>query len=105
VVGEPVTSLVHQRWPGLDLARVSLGTTPTPIRPLRLSGVPDGVALWVKAEDSFGGPEWGGNKVRKLEWIIPEAQRRAIADLGTALGGPVLWLNTHGPRPDTPTPG
>ena len=32
--------------------------------------------LWVKDEGAYGDGGWGGNKVRKLEWLLPDAQRR-----------------------------
>ena len=39
----------------------------------RLTGLRDG--LWLKDESPFG-TAWGGNKVRKLEWTLPDAKRR-----------------------------
>ena len=53
------------------LPHVALGEGPTPVRPL--TGLRDG--LWVKDESAYG-TAWGGNKVRKLEWILPDAKRR-----------------------------
>ena len=34
----------------------------------------------------------------ELEPVYTGKALAAIADLGTSLPGPVLWLNTHGPR-------
>jgi D-cysteine desulfhydrase len=51
-----------------SLPHVSLGDGPTPVRALD-----DG--LWVKDESGYG-TLWGGNKVRKLEFILPDAKRR-----------------------------
>lgn len=81
--------LLHQRWPGLDLGHVVLGTGPTPVT--RLEGLVDGVELWMKDESRFGDGGWGGNKVRKLEWIIPEAKRRHSRTLFTVGGIGTHW--------------
>ena len=76
---------LHDRFPALraSLPRVALGEGPTPVRPL--PGLSDG--LWLKDESPYG-TLWGGNKVRKLEWILPHAKgrgRRTILTFG-ALG-------------------
>jgi D-cysteine desulfhydrase len=64
---------LHERFPALRdaLPRVALGEGPTPVRPL--PGLREG--LWLKDESPYG-TAWGGNKVRKLEWILPDAKRR-----------------------------
>ena len=86
----------------LDLGHVALGMAPTPVRPLDLGFDAD---VWVKDESTFGDPAggaWGGNKVRKLEWIIPEAHRRgarsvlSVGGIGTHWG---LALATYGAQP------
>lgn len=51
-----------------------LGTYPTPIERLE-SLDQSGVAVWVKRDDQTH-PVYGGNKVRKLEHILPEVKRR-----------------------------
>ncbi len=56
---------------------------PTPVRPLSLDGVPDG-RLYCK-DDSRSCPSYGGNKPRKLEWVI-----------GAALAGGARRLVTTG---------
>jgi D-cysteine desulfhydrase len=69
-------ALLHQRYPVLRerLPFVRLGEGPSPVR--RLGGLgPGGGELWVKDEGAYGGP-WGGNKVRKLEWVLPDVRRR-----------------------------
>jgi D-cysteine desulfhydrase len=86
--GDP-TSHLHRRWPGLDLGRVPLGRAPTSVRRIEVPGLPDGV--WCKAEDTFGDGAWAGNKVRKLEWIIPEAKRRGVRTLFTVGGIGTHW--------------
>ena len=45
----------------------------------------------MKDESVFGDGAWGGNKVRKLEWIIPEAQRRGSSTLFTVGGIGTHW--------------
>ncbi|CAM3192680.1 pyridoxal-phosphate dependent enzyme [Nocardioides dubius] len=82
-------SQLHRRWPGLDLTRRPLGTAPTRVEQVDIPGVADG--LWVKRDDEFGDGPWGGNKVRKLEWIIPEAQRRGVRTLFTVGGIGTHW--------------
>lgn len=51
-----------------NVPHVALGDGPTPVRELDNG-------LWVKDESGYG-TLWGGNKVRKLEFILPEAKRR-----------------------------
>ena len=84
-------SSLHARFPGLTLEHLALGTGPTPVR--RLEGVErlDGVDLWLKDESGYGDGGWGGNKVRKLEWIIPEAWRRGTRTLFTVGGIGTHW--------------
>ncbi|MFL6158933.1 MAG: 1-aminocyclopropane-1-carboxylate deaminase/D-cysteine desulfhydrase [Marmoricola sp.] len=80
---------LHDRFPGLDLGHVALGTAPTPVR--RLDGLVDGTDLWLKDESRFGDGAWAGNKVRKLEWILPEAKRRGVRTLFTVGGIGTHW--------------
>lgn len=80
-------TLLHELFPGADLPHVALGVRPTPVRPLPSWG-PD---VWLKDESLFGDGGWGGNKVRKLEWIIPEAHRRGSRTLFTVGGIGTHW--------------
>ncbi|HEY1586869.1 MAG TPA: hypothetical protein VGH63_14345, partial [Polyangia bacterium] len=58
-----------------------LGRFPT--RVARVDGlVPPSVELWVKHDDESG-TAYGGNKVRKLEFILGEARARGAARLVT----------------------
>jgi D-cysteine desulfhydrase len=68
-------SLLHARFPALatTLPRAELCDLPTPVR--RLSGLERGRELWVK-DDARSAPLWGGNKPRKLEWILGDARAR-----------------------------
>ncbi|MCO5315768.1 MAG: pyridoxal-phosphate dependent enzyme [Solirubrobacterales bacterium] len=83
---------LHDREPELarNLPRLQLGTTPTPVR--RLTRISDGPAeVWVKDEGAFGDGAWGGNKVRKLEWILPEVARRRRRSIITFGGLGTNW--------------
>ncbi|MGN0063476.1 MAG: 1-aminocyclopropane-1-carboxylate deaminase/D-cysteine desulfhydrase [Nocardioides sp.] len=84
-----MTSGLHRRWPGLDLGRTVLGSAPTGVRRLELPGLVGEV--WCKEENTFGDGAWAGNKVRKLEWIIPEAHRRGVRRVFTVGGIGTHW--------------
>jgi 1-aminocyclopropane-1-carboxylate deaminase len=72
-----------QRFP-----RHSLTFGPTPIQPLRrLSAQLGGtVELYAKREDCNSGLAFGGNKTRKLEYLIPEALSQGCDTL-VSIGG------------------
>lgn len=62
-----------------------------------------GLGIWVKEDGAFGAGGWGGNKVRKLEWLLPDAQRRGrrsiltFGGLGTNWGlATALYAREHG---------
>ncbi|GAA1739573.1 1-aminocyclopropane-1-carboxylate deaminase/D-cysteine desulfhydrase [Aeromicrobium alkaliterrae] len=80
-------TFLHDRFPGADLPHVPLGARPTPVRRLESWGS----NVWLKDESAFGDGHWGGNKVRKLEWIIPEAHRRGRRTLFTVGGIGTHW--------------
>ncbi|MEJ7633739.1 pyridoxal-phosphate dependent enzyme [Aeromicrobium sp.] len=77
------------RFPTADLPFIGLGTSPTPVRRLDRLGLD--AEVWLKDESVFGDGGWGGNKVRKLEWIIPEAHRRGKDTLFTVGGIGTHW--------------
>jgi len=54
--------------------RVLLGETPTPLRPLDRLSAELGRPLYVKRDDLVG-PALGGNKTRKLEYLLAEARQ------------------------------
>lgn len=85
-------SRLHEMFPVLrqSLPRISLGTAPTPVRSLD-AREDHGARIWLKDEGSYGDGGWGGNKVRKLEWIIPEAKRRGKNYLLTVGGLGTNW--------------
>jgi D-cysteine desulfhydrase len=68
---------------------------PTPVRELR-------PGLWLKDEGVFGDGGWGGNKVRKLEYLLAAAPRRTILTFGgraTNWGlATALYGRAHGQR-------
>ena len=73
----------------MDVAKVALGTFPTPVE--RISGLlPDRVELWVKRED-LSGAAYGGNKVRKLEYLLADALALGRTRVVT-IGG---WGSNH----------
>ena len=106
------------RFPGTKtLAHVTLGCFPTPVEPVpelaRLLGIH---SLFVKRDD-VSGSAYGGNKVRKLEFLLGQAlaeSRRAVITFGglgsnhvraTAVYGGQLGLQVHAvlaPQPSTP---
>lgn len=73
-----------------------LGQWPTPVEPLDLTG---GGRLWVKREDRCARP-YGGNKVRKLEWLLPvlAEQRDALVTFGAVGSNHVLATATYARR-------
>lgn len=90
---------LHERFPELaeTLPHLALSERPTPVRELARLGV------WVKEDGDFGMGGWGGNKVRKLEWLLPDAKRRGrrsiltFGGLGTNWGlATALYGREHG---------
>ena len=69
---------LERRFPELRgrLPRLALATLPTPVQRLgALERDVDVAGLWVKRDDLTGVP-YGGNKVRKLEWLLADALAR-----------------------------
>jgi D-cysteine desulfhydrase len=94
-----LTSHIHERFPALaeTFPHLVLSERPTPVHELA------GLGIWVKEDGAFGAGGWGGNKVRKLEWLIPDAKRRGRASiltfggLGTNWGlATALYAREHG---------
>jgi len=92
---EPRGALLHRLEPELTgtLPHMPLSQRPTPVR--RLTGLErycDGQArVWLKDDGAYGSGGWGGNKVRKLEWILPEALRRGSRTILTVGGLGTNW--------------
>jgi D-cysteine desulfhydrase family pyridoxal phosphate-dependent enzyme len=67
----------------INLPRIQLAHLPTPVEPLpRLSAALGGPSLWVKRDDQTG-LAFGGNKTRKLELLLAEAQAHGARMLCT----------------------
>jgi 1-aminocyclopropane-1-carboxylate deaminase len=70
-----------------DFPRYPLTFGPSPILPLtRLSAHLGGATIWAKREDCNSGLAYGGNKIRKLEYLVPEALEQG-ADTLVSIGG------------------
>src|SRR3954463_5912887 len=75
----------------IELDRVPLGSGPTPVRELTELGSSRGEApLWIKDDGKYSA--LGGNKARKLEWLLADARRRRKS---TILTGGAFGTN-HG---------
>jgi 1-aminocyclopropane-1-carboxylate deaminase/D-cysteine desulfhydrase-like pyridoxal-dependent ACC family enzyme len=92
-------SLLARRWSGLaTIPRVPLATLPTPVE--RFPELPEGreaAELWVKRDD-LTSRRYGGNKVRKLEWLLGDAQARGctvVVTTGAFGSNHVLATATH----------
>jgi 1-aminocyclopropane-1-carboxylate deaminase len=70
-----------------DFPRYPLLFGPSPVHPLeRLSAHLGGASIWAKREDCNSGLAFGGNKTRKLEYLVPDALARG-ADTLVSIGG------------------
>ncbi|MEU6782774.1 1-aminocyclopropane-1-carboxylate deaminase [Nonomuraea angiospora] len=70
-----------------DFERYPLLFGPSPVHRLdRLSGHLGGARVWAKREDCNSGLAFGGNKTRKLEYLIPDALAQG-ADTLVSIGG------------------
>ena len=81
-----MTALLHERFPSLreTIPYVRLGEPPSPVLPLAALSEGSGCDVWLKDDGAYGAPQ-GGNKVRKLEWILPDVEargRRTIVTVG-----------------------
>lgn len=65
------------------IPRLPLGTFPTPLVPLSRLGAELGIDLWLK-RDECSGLALGGNKTRKLEYILADARRHGHDTVVTA---------------------
>jgi 1-aminocyclopropane-1-carboxylate deaminase len=70
-----------------DFPRYPLTFGPSPVHPLeRLSHHLGGAGVWAKREDVNSGLAFGGNKTRKLEYIVPDVLAEG-ADTLVSIGG------------------
>ena len=76
--------VLFNQYPELEenIPRIALGTLPTPVQQLEKLGFDN---LWIKRDD-LSSSEYGGNKIRKLEFILGQAKKRKTAHIIT-LGG------------------
>ena len=85
-----MTTLLEQklaRFPRLGLAHL-----PTPLEPLRrLTAFLGGPRLWIKREDATG-LGFGGNKLRKLDYVLAEA---VASGADTIVSGGVVQSNSQ----------
>lgn len=81
---------LHVGFPALveTLPYRRLGHGPTPVQRLELD-LP--AEVWWKDDGAYGDGGWGGNKVRKLEWLIPDALRRGRRTILTVGGLGTNW--------------
>jgi D-cysteine desulfhydrase len=78
------------RLPDVDLPRLALGEGPTPVRRLGGAVARGRAEVWLKDDGAYA--RHGGNKARKLEWLLGEARRRGAR---TVITGGALGTN-HG---------
>ena len=112
-----MTLPLHDRFPGTKaLAHVALASLPTPVEPwTELARQLGFRSLFVKRDD-LSGEAYGGNKVRKLEFLLGQAlaeRRKSVITFGargsnhvhaTAVYGQRLGLKVHAvltPQPST----
>jgi 1-aminocyclopropane-1-carboxylate deaminase len=70
-----------------DFERYPLLFGPSPVHPLeRLTAHLGGASIWAKREDCNSGLAFGGNKMRKLEYIVPDVLASG-ADTLVSIGG------------------
>ncbi len=70
-----------------DFPRYPLLFGPSPVHPLdRLTAHLGGARIWAKREDVNSGLAFGGNKTRKLEYLVPDALAQG-ADTLVSIGG------------------
>jgi 1-aminocyclopropane-1-carboxylate deaminase len=70
-----------------EFPRHPLTFGPSPVHPLsRLSAHLGGASVWAKREDVNSGLAFGGNKTRKLEYIVPDVLAQG-ADTLVSIGG------------------
>ena len=78
---KPDRPVLFRKYPELEenTPRISLGTFPTPVQRLYQMGDAN---LWIKRDD-LSSPVYGGNKIRKLEFILGEAKRKKTSHIIT----------------------
>lgn len=79
-----MAALIQDTFPGARaLPHIDLGVFPTPVEPMeRLGAELEIPHLYVKRDDRSG-PHYGGNKVRKLEFILGDALEQGYEEVLT----------------------
>ncbi len=67
---------LHERF-----AHTPLGFFPSPVHPLKRLSRELGIEVWAKRDDVSSGLAFGGNKIRKLEWLAADAVRQGCDTL------------------------
>jgi 1-aminocyclopropane-1-carboxylate deaminase/D-cysteine desulfhydrase-like pyridoxal-dependent ACC family enzyme len=94
--------LIFEAYPDLEeLPWVELGEFPTPVQRLEALGEAEGFPeLYIKRDDTSSSL-YGGNKVRKLEFVLADAERkgrRLLITLGAVGSNQVLATGIFGSR-------
>jgi len=77
---------LFERWPALSaLAHVPLAELPTPVEELSQVSHKVDSGVWIKRDD-LSARRYGGNKVRKLEFLLGRAKQKGADTLITAGG-------------------
>lgn len=76
---------LFKQFPGLQgkLPHVSMGLFPTPVLKLEKLGEKLGLGRLYLKHDGLSGEKYGGNKVRKLEFLLGEAQKDRCREVMT----------------------
>ena len=88
-----------------EFPRYSLTFGPSPVHPLRrLSQHLGGAEVWAKREDVSSALAYGGNKIRKLEYLVPDilaSGADTLVSIGgyqsTCTGTAATWVGMAGP--------
>jgi hypothetical protein len=92
--------IIFETYRGLEsIPWIDLGEFPTPIQKLEKLGEVEGFKnLYVKRDDKSS-PIYGGNKVRKLEWVLADAKekgRKTLMTVGGSGSNQVLATTIYG---------
>jgi D-cysteine desulfhydrase len=95
-----LTPIINEYYPGLEkIPWINLGSYPTRVEKLEKMGEARGFSnLYIKRDDQSS-PVYGGNKVRKLEYMLADAQRlgkKTLITLGGAGSNQVLATGIFG---------
>ena len=78
--------------------RVHLGFFPTPLHKLEKVSRDTGVNVWIKREDFSGMTLFGGNKIRKLEYLLWGRSGQGVRYRDHLRGHPVQPCHGDGHR-------